>query len=167
MLSRTVVDTKRKISLLRFLFMSICIIGASVTLILLFTVPDLEFIILTCLMWGAIAITSRYIYHKIELLKLEVQRISTVDEPYQQTVYTIQEPVKQVVDQYPPNQPMPDPQQPYQGYPPQPVYNAYPPPPGIYAVYPRAHGEFVVDNPPPQPQPQPKNLSQIQPVTKI
>ena len=157
MMNQTLVDIKRKISLLRFLFMAICIVGVCATLILLFTVPELVFVILTCLLWGAIAISSRYFYHKIEVLKLEIQRISTVDEPYQHMVYPVQEPIKQVADQYP-NQPIHDPQQPYQGYPPQPVYNAYPPPPGIYAVYPRAHGEFVVDNPP---------QTQPQPVTKI
>jgi len=136
MISKTVIDTKRKISLLRFLFMTICIVGVCATLILLFTVPDLAFIILTCLMWGVIAISSRYFYHRIEVLKLEIQRISTVDEPYQQMGYPVTENGK-MIDQHPPLQH----QQP-------PTYQAYPPPPGIYAVYPISQGDFVFDNPP-------------------
>jgi hypothetical protein len=120
-------EIEKSISRLRFVTMFSIIIGILLTVIFLFTVPEIPFFVLTALVWAAVAVFSRYIFHKIEVLRLELKRITSVEEPV--PVIT----VPQTYDQWAYKQENPRPANPY-----------------IYAVYPRVNegAPVIIDQPP-------------------
>lgn len=119
-------EIEKKISRLRFITMFSIIIGILLTAIFLFTVPEIPFFVLTALVWAGVAVFSRYIFHRIEVLRLELKRITSVEEP-------IPIAVPQPVDQWSYKQENPRPANPY-----------------IYAVYPRVNegAPVIIDQPP-------------------